>query len=83
MSIPSYQIHNILDIFVQRLIWRADKNDAEKLGVNFSHVLFRLSPEGKRRAMTDKVVEDIVDRITDFGPDIETADEKSTDEHLR
>ncbi len=68
MQIPSYQIDNVLKVYskqisrgkvIERQKTLARKSSADKITI---------SSEGKREAIINKVASDIVERITNFGP---------------
>jgi hypothetical protein len=66
MEIPSYQIRNVLKVYSRQvsqgrgLTRKASAAPVDKIAI---------SAEGKREAVIDKVVEEIVGRITRFGGD--------------
>lgn len=68
MQIPSYQIHNVLKVYSKQVsqtrIIERNKTLGKKLGAE----KINLSAEGKRKAIIEKVATDIVDRITNYGP---------------
>ena len=68
MQIPSYQMHNVLNVYRKQftrneLSQRQSTGDVEAPGDRVS-----LSSEGKRQAIIEKVTAEIVERITNFGP---------------
>ena len=68
MQIPSYQMHNVLNVYRKQftrneLSQRQHTGDVKAPGDRVS-----LSTEGKRQAIIDKVTAEIVERITNFGP---------------
>jgi hypothetical protein len=68
MQIPSHQIHNVLKVYGKQLS-QARILDRKRA---FSHPepadKINLSAIGKRQSIIDKVAADIVDRITQSGP---------------
>jgi hypothetical protein len=75
MVIPSYQIHNVLKVYSKQLsqtrIIERQKALAEAPSVD----KINISAEGKRQTIIEKVANDIVDRITQFGPQDEVEHE--------
>ena len=67
MFVPSYQMHNVLNVYSKQLRHNMTsgnkKNSSEKLPVD----QVSLTPEGKRRATIEKVSKDILEKITRFG----------------
>ena len=68
MQIPSYQMHNVLNVYRKQftrneLSQRQSTGDVKAPGDRVS-----LSSEGKRQAIIEKVTAEIVERITNFGP---------------
>ena len=64
MHIPSYQMHNVLNVYSKQL-------SQNRIGGNsnnqFSKALtdqIKLSPEGKRKATIERVAKEILDKIT-------------------
>jgi excinuclease UvrABC helicase subunit UvrB len=67
MHVSTYQIHNVLNVYSKQL--SQDKN-APKLKSGYKRNLadqINLSPEGKRRATIEKVAQDILSKISDYG----------------
>ena len=67
MFVPSYQMHNVLNVFSKQLrhsiISNNKKNTPEKLRAN----QVNLTTEVKRQATIEKVSNDIIEKITRFG----------------
>ena len=67
MFVPSYQMHNVLNVFSKQLrnnmIPGDKKNKFEKLPAD----QVSLTPESKRQATIEKVSNDIIERITRLG----------------
>ncbi len=68
MYIPSYQIHNVLKVYTKQL--SQGRFLDRKRGVEGKSTMdkINLSAEGKRQAIIEKVAADIVERITNYGP---------------
>jgi hypothetical protein len=66
MFVPSYQMHNVLNVYSKQLRHNmtsaTKKNLSEKLPVD----QVSLTPEGKRRTTIEKVSKDILEKITRF-----------------
>ena len=67
MFVPSYQMHNVLNVFSKQLrhnmIYGNKKNTPEKLPAD----QVSLTPESKRQATIEKVSNDIIEKITRLG----------------
>jgi hypothetical protein len=67
MFVPSYQMHNVLNVFSKQLrhnlISDNKKNTPEKLRAD----QVSLTPKVKRQATIEKVSNDIIEKITRFG----------------
>lgn len=68
MDIPSYQIHNVLKVYSRQVSQTKMIERNKSLGNNVSSDKINLSAEGKRKAIIEKVASDIVERITNYGP---------------
>lgn len=68
MEIPSYQIHNVLKVYSKQVSQTKIIERNKTLGKKPSTDKINLSAEGKRKAIIEKVASDIVERITNFGP---------------
>ncbi|MBU0991140.1 MAG: hypothetical protein KJ737_01495 [Proteobacteria bacterium] len=68
MEIPSYQIHNVLKVYSKQVSQTKMIERNKALGKSTSSDKINLSAEGKRKAIIEKVASDIVERITNFGP---------------
>ena len=67
MHVSTYQIHNVLNVYSKQL---SQDRSAPKLKSGYKRNLadqINLSNEGKRKATIDKVAQDIVSKISDFG----------------
>ena len=64
MQIPSYQIHNVLNVYIKQLI-RAKTIRQKKAFRAESYIdKINISAEGKRQSIVNKVASNIIDRIT-------------------
>lgn len=66
MYVPSYQMHNVLNVYSKKLrhsISSKDQNTSETLPVD----RVDLTSEGKRRTTIEKVSKEILDKIIRFG----------------
>lgn len=68
MQIPSHQIHNVLKVYGKQLSQSRMLERKKILGAPETGDKINLSAMGKRQAIIDKVAADIVDRITQSGP---------------
>ena len=70
MDIPAYQIHKVMKVYTKQLsqskIIERQKAIGQKSSTDTDKV--NISDTGKRQAVIDKVAENIVNRITQFGP---------------
>jgi hypothetical protein len=68
MQIPSYQMHNVLNVY-RKQFTRNELSQRQNTGeVTAPGDRVSLSSEGKRQAIIEKVTAEIVERITNFGP---------------
>lgn len=69
MQIPAYQIHNVLKAYSRQVSQSklSAKNKAPS-SLNTSMDKISISTEGKKQGVVDKVVTDIVKKITSQGP---------------
>ncbi|NNF99581.1 MAG: hypothetical protein HKM93_09405 [Desulfobacteraceae bacterium] len=67
MHIPSYQIHNVLNVYRRQL--SKNKLLANQLSQGLKEPIdtIEISPQGKRKSVMEKVAADIVNKITNFG----------------
>lgn len=83
MQIPSYQIHNVLKVYSKQVSQTRIIERNKTLGKKLGSEKINLSAEGKRKAIIERVAADIVDRITNYGPqndvDHEIVDQISTE----
>jgi len=68
MQIPSYQIDNVLKVYSKQISRGKVIERQRSLARQSSADKITISSEGKREAIINKVASDIVDRITNFGP---------------
>ena len=70
MQIPSYQIQNVLKVYSRQLSQGKLLSRSNKFGTDnkVSADSVKISSEGKRQAIIDKVANNIVDRIITEGP---------------
>ena len=80
MHVPSYQMHNVLNIYGKKLrhnISSKDQNLSETLPVD----QVDLTSEGKRRTTIEKVSREILDKIICFGSQTDSSHGRS--EHTK
>ena len=68
MQIPNHQIHNVLKVYSKHLSQARAIERRKILGQEPGEVKINLSAGGKRQAIIEKVAADIVERITQSGP---------------
>ena len=76
MYVPSYQMHNILNVYSKKLrhnISSKDQNTSETLPVD----RVDLTSEGKRRTTIEKVSNEILDKIIRFGSQTDSSHGRS------
>lgn len=79
MNVSTYQIHNVLNVYSKQL---SQDRSAPKLKSGYKRNLtdqINLSPEGKRRATIEKVAQEILSKISDYG----AKNERKTEEQDR
>jgi hypothetical protein len=72
MLVSSYQIHNVLNVYSKQL---SQDRSAQKLKTENkkqSSDRIHLSTEGKRKAMIEKVAQDILSKISHYSSRVET-----------
>ena len=80
MYVPSYQMHNVLNVYSKKLrhkISSKDQNTSETLPVD----RVDLTSEGKRRKTIEKVSKEILDKIIRFGSQTDSSHGRS--EHMK
>lgn len=76
MDVSTYQIHNVLHVYSKQL---SKHKSAPSLKPEYKRRLadqIDLSPEGKRQATMEKVAQEIVSKISDYGAKNESQIEK-------
>lgn len=68
MQIPSHQIHNVLKVYSKHLSQARAMERRKTLAQEPGEDKINLSAGGKRQAIIEKVAADIVERITQSGP---------------
>ncbi len=72
MNVPSYQMHNVLNVYSKQLRQNITSRKNNQTPEKFPPDLANLTPEGKRKATMEKVSKDIFNKITQFGSLTET-----------
>jgi len=67
MYVPSYQMHNVLNVYSKQLRQNLALGGTHKRSEQLPADRVNLTPEGKRRAMIEKVSKDILDKISRYG----------------
>jgi hypothetical protein len=67
MYVPSYQMHNVLNVYSKQLRQNMASEDKNKLPQKLKTDRVSLTPEGKRQATIEKVSKDILDKISRYG----------------
>ena len=67
MFVPSYQMHNVLNVYSQQLRHSLSSANRKKAPQSLPADQVSLTAEGKRKATIEKVSKDILERITRFG----------------
>ncbi len=67
MYIPSYQMHNVLNVYSKQLSQKRIGGNSKNQFKNPVSDQIKLSPEGKRKATIEKVAKEILDKITRLG----------------
>jgi len=66
MYVPSYQMHNVLNVYSKQLRQNMVSEDKNKLPQKLKTDQVSLTPEGKRQATIEKVSKDILDKISRY-----------------
>ena len=66
MYVPSYQMHNVLNVYSKQLRQNMVSEDKDKLPQKLKTDRVSLTPEGKRQATIEKVSKDILDKISRY-----------------
>ena len=72
MFVPSYQMHNVLNVYSKQLRQNMVSEGNNKMPEKPQSDRINISPEGKRQATIEKVSKDIVDKISRYGTLTET-----------
>ena len=72
MYVPSYQMHNVLNVYSKQLRQNMTSERKNKMLDKPPTDRVNLSPEGKRQTMIEKVSKDILDKISRYGSLSET-----------
>ncbi len=72
MNVPSYQMHNVLNVYSKQLRQNITSRKNNQTPDKFPPDLTNLAPEGKQKATMEKVSRDIFNKITRFGSLTET-----------
>jgi hypothetical protein len=67
MYVPSYQMHNVLNVYSKQLRQNMASEGKNKLPQKLRTDRVSLTPEGKRQATIEKVSKDILDKISRYG----------------
>ena len=67
MFIPSYQMHNVLNVYSKQLRHNIASGNKNNLSEKLPADQVSLTPEAKRQATIEKVSKDILEKITRFG----------------
>lgn len=66
MYVPSYQMHNVLNVYSKQLRQNLVSEEKGRVPVKPLSDRIHLSPEGKRQAMIEQVSRDIIDKISRY-----------------
>jgi hypothetical protein len=67
MYVPSYQMHNVLNVYIKQLRQNMATKTKNKVPQKPQVGRVKLTPEGKRQATIEKVSKDILDKISRYG----------------
>ena len=67
MYVPSYQMHNVLNVYSRQLRQNMALEGKHKRSEQLPADRVNLIPEGKRRATIERVSKDILDKISRYG----------------
>ncbi|NIV99789.1 hypothetical protein GWN26_11930, partial [Candidatus Saccharibacteria bacterium] len=85
MLVSSYQIHNVLNVYSKQL--SQDRNAQKLKPANEKQPpdQINLSPEGKRRAILDRVAQDILNKISRYGSksELKTQEQNQSRDNIR
>ncbi len=66
MYVPSYQMHNVLNVYSKQLRQNMVSEGKNKIPEKPQSDRINISPEGKRQATIEKVSKDIIDKISRY-----------------
>lgn len=66
MYVPSYQMHNVLDVYSKQLRLNVVSNKKDKMPNKPQTDRVNIMPDGKRKATIEKVSKDIIDKISSY-----------------
>ena len=66
MFVPSYQMHNVLNVYSKQLRQNMVSEGNNKMPEKPQSDRINISPEGKRQATIEKVSKDIIDKISRY-----------------
>jgi len=72
MYVPSYQMHNVLNVYSKQLRQNVSSDRNDNMPERTLTDQVNLTPEGKRQATIEKVSKEILNKITRFGSLTET-----------
>ena len=67
MYVPSYQMHNVLNVYSKQLRQNMAAGEKAKMPRHPQTDRVELTPEGKRQSTIEKVSRDILDKISRYG----------------
>jgi hypothetical protein len=67
MFVPSYQMHNVLNVYSRQLRHNMTSANKKSLSENLPADQVSLTPEGKRQATIERVSKDILEKISRLG----------------
>ena len=67
MFVPSYQMHNVLNVYSKQLRHNMTSGNRKNLSEKLPADQVSLTPEGKRQATIEKVSKDILEKISRLG----------------
>ena len=67
MQVPDYQMNNVLKVYCKQLKQNVAKKRGNKVLQRSPMDRIKMRPEGKRRAMIEKVSSDILEKISRYG----------------
>ncbi len=69
MYIHSYQIHNVLNVYRKQLSHGPGANSSHNTQTSAAKDRIKISEDGQRQSIMDKISTEIVERITQTGPE--------------